>query len=932
MSSDGSVSMSNSAAGFKSHSRKAGMRPLAVCLGALVLICCSPRLLSGQSPAPLVSEVTVWVDGLPAPENIAGLISIRPGDPFSLKNVSACIKQMYKTGLFSDIRVEQSGEDRIALRFVLARKLLIRNIRFRGQTGISARRLRNALYSLREDSDFSEERLERAREELLRSLNAAGFFHPRVETTWTRKPEAPEVDLVFNVQAGMRARVGTVEIVGGGVVSPDELRKEMKIREGDAYIPVDFEADLERLRRLYSRLGYRRAEVELADERLDDRLRTVALTLRINPGERIEIVIQGADVPARLVEPIWEERIFEEWGVNEGEVRILSYLREKGYIFASIKSSIERENSVIRIIHSVSSGRKYRIRAVRFNGLSHFSESGLKQKLALPERTLFWGAVDGKRVFDLPREIKVFYQAEGFPDIRVALNFLPDNGNATAVYEVEEGKRDRIGSISIEGASLLTPETLRSRLSLFEGGPCFPPEIQREVGKLEAFYLDQGVRGTRVEARTEALGDGLFRVRFLIAEGEAVKIQNLIITGNVVTRRSAIMRELRIREGDAALAEKIQASKRNLEKLGVFSEVKVEEVPVSRGEENLIITVREGERNYASLGVGLETKNEPWTAALFDVDLRLRGTAEFMRSNVFGRAASLSFVSQFSLAEKRAVVSWEQPYFLFNFPLQSYLNAWVEEEDRESFGFEREGLSLTGIRPIFSSLTLLATLRYSRTTLTYLEVTPSEIDRQFYPYSATSFSTSVIREKRNDAFNPERGYFASLALEWAFPLFQTESDFLKGVFKIQRFYPIAPKVSLNSTFRFGLGMGRMPIHERFFGGGSNSFRGQEFDELGPRDPASGNPIGGKALFLFNLEAAFPVVSALPALSAAVFYDAGSIFFNRSDFSLQNLEHALGFGVRYRTPLGPVRLELGWNLTNPERKGKPIVFITIGHVF
>jgi outer membrane protein insertion porin family len=908
------------------------MRTLAVCLGALSLVCFSPGLLSGETPAPPVSEVTVWVDGRPAPENIAGLISIRPGDPFSLKNVSACIKQIYQTGLFSDIRVERSGEDRIALRFVLARKLLIRNIRFRGQTGTSARRLRNALYSLREDSDYSEERLERAREELLRALNAAGYFHPRVETTWTRKPQAPEVDVVFSVQAGVRARVGSIEIVGGGVVSSDDLRREMKIREGDEYVPLDFEADLERLRRLYSRLGYRRAEVELADERLDDRLGTVDLTLRINPGERIEIVIQGADVPRRLVEPIWEERIFEEWGVNEGEVRILSYLREKGFIFASIQSSIERANSVIRVIHSVSPGRKYRIRAVRFDGLRHFSESGLKQKLGLPERILFWGTVDGKRIFELPREIKAIFQAEGFPDIRIALNFIPGNGNATAVYEIDEGKRDLIGSISIEGASLLTPETLRSRLSLVEGGPYFAPEIQREVGKLEAFYLDQGVRGTRIESRAEALEDGLFRVRFLIAEGEAVKIQNLIITGNQVTRRSAIMRELEIGEGDPALAERIQASRRNLEKLGVFSEVKVEEIPVSRGEENLIISVREGERNYASLGVGLETKSEPWTSALFDADLRLRGTAEFMRSNMLGRAASLSFVSQFSLAEKRAVVSWEQPYFLFHFPLQSYLNAWVEEEDRESFGFEREGLSLTGIRSIFSGLTLLTTLRYSRTTLTYLEVTPSEIDRQFYPYSATSFSASVIREKRNDAFNPERGYFASLSLEWAFPLFQTESDFLKGVLKIQRFYPLAPKLNLNSTFRFGLGMGRMPIHERFFAGGSNSFRGQEFDELGPRDPASNNPVGGKALLLFNLEAAFPVFSALPALSAAVFYDTGKIFFNRSDFSLQDLEHALGFGVRYRTPLGPVRLELGWNLTDPERKGKPIAFITIGHVF
>ncbi len=124
----------------------------------------------------------------------------------------------------------------------------------------------------------------------------------------------------------------------------------------------------------------------------------------------------------------------------------------------------------------------------------------------------------------------------------------------------------------------------------------------------------------------------------------------------------------------------------------------------------------------------------------------------------------------------------------------------------------------------------------------------------------------------------------------------------------------------------------MPIHERFFAGGSNSFRGQEFDELGPKDPVSGNPIGGKAMALFNFEAVLPLLAAVPNLGGALFYDVGNVFANRSDLRLADLEHALGLGVRYRTPLGPIRLELGWNLTDPARKGKPIVYFTIGNIF
>jgi outer membrane translocation and assembly module TamA len=141
-----------------------------------------------------------------------------------------------------------------------------------------------------------------------------------------------------------------------------------------------------------------------------------------------------------------------------------------------------------------------------------------------------------------------------------------------------------------------------------------------------------------------------------------------------------------------------------------------------------------------------------------------------------------------------------------------------------------------------------------------------------------------------------------------------------------------PRLLFGGTFRLGLGMGKMPIHERFFAGGSNSFRGAEFDELGPKDSKSGVPVGGKALILFNFDLSFPVLSSLPNFSGLVFYDIGNVFYNRSDVDLSDLQHAIGLGVRYRTPLGPVRLELGWNLTDPERRGHPVAFITLGNIF
>jgi outer membrane protein assembly complex protein YaeT len=879
-----------------------------------------------------IGKVEVWVDGAPNTENLERLVSIQPGDPFSLSAISESIKQIYQSRLFSDVVVERSGTEKVDLRFLLTRRITVRKIRFRGEKGLSGRMLRNSLYAVQEFTYFSEEQLGPAVDELKRALADHGYFQPSIQAAAEVVEGTPQVDVVFDITAGARYAISDIRFRGNADVTEAELKKAMKTKEGDLYSLSRLDQDLERLRQLYSRHRYPRAEVELSAEDFFPENGTVSLLIRVDPDERIDIRISGAEVPVSLVLPIWQERIFEDWGLVEGEARILDYLRQKGYLLAVVRSRVERADSAIQVIHEVEPGLKVKIVDVDFRGNTYFSASRLRNELGIADRSLFFGALDGERVHELSQEIQTLYELEGFPSARVDLDFSLDGSKARAVYRIEEGRQQRIQAIEITGVSLFSHEVIRSQLGIKEGGPYFRPFIQREVEKLSTFYLDQAVRGTRVEPLVEPLGDDLFKVVLNIREGRYIRVKSLFVSGNRSTRDSVIKRELRIAEGDLARADLIAKSKQNLENLAVFSEVTVEEVPISPEAEHVIITVREGEKNYAGVGIGIETLETFRSASsLLDASLRPRGTAEYMRANMFGTAASLSLVTQFSLAEKRLVATWQQPYFL-GIPAETYINGWIEAQDMLSFAFEREGVSITGMKPLPWGFDLLLTLGYARTTLTRLDVPPNEIDREFYPYSKTSLAPSLVWERRDDAFNPGRGYFSSLALEWAFPLFQTESDFLKGLYKHQRFFPLASRFLLGSTFRLGLSMGKVPIHERFFAGGSNSFRGAKFDELGPKDPNSRVPIGGKALILFNFELGFPLVSSLPNLSGVVFYDVGNVFYNRSDVDLRDFEHAVGLGVRYRTPFGPVRLELGWNLSDPERRGKPIAFITIGNIF
>jgi len=266
--------------------------------------------------------------------------------------------------------------------------------------------------------------------------------------------------------------------------------------------------------------------------------------------------------------------------------------------------------------------------------------------------------------------------------------------------------------------------------------------------------------------------------------------------------------------------------------------------------------------------------------------------------------------------------------------MQTYLNVWMEREARESFTFDRQGVSLTAIKSVSKDLLFLTTLRWARTNFVILLIEESEVDRQHRPFSAASFSGSFIWDRRNDPFHPEKGPFLSFVLERAFPLFKSESNYLKSFIKYQHFIPVLSRVTFSATSRFGLGGGKkpIPVHERFFAGGSNSFRGAKFDELGPKDPVSQKPVGGQALFLLNFELTFPLIPAIRDLSGVLFYDKGNVFEKTADISLRSLQDAVGVGIRYRTPLGPVRLEVGWNLDAVEGERKPLVFITIGNIF
>ena len=880
-----------------------------------------------------IKSVIVLINGESREGGLEELIPIVQGDLFSLKSIRDAVKYIYKSGLFADVQVSIGAGPELDLTFSLTKNLFVRNIQFRGYEDVSRKKIRDNLFVLQEGHSFSSEKLSKAVDEVKNVLENEGYFSPEIETSTDVDQENSQVDIRFDIRSARKYTVGEISFEGEILVSEAALKKKMLTVTGKDFIPAVLEEDLDRIREIYLEMDYQRVKVEIVEKTFEEENGRVSFLLKVTPYEKIEIVVEGADIPLELLKPIWEARVFEEWSLSEGEAKIINYLREKNYLFSYVTSSIKSENENFYVNYKVILGEKVRILDIEIKGTSFLTPSQIREELGIPERISFFSKINGDRLYELPREIEFLYRTKGFSETKVALNFMKQANGTKPIIFIEEGQQEIIDQISMEGSHSFSDEQLLLEIGSSEEGAFFQPNIQRDVDRLENYYLNQGFRDSVIRAVVQQGEEGNYSIHFQIEEGRKVFVDKIIISGNEVTQKNIVLRELQIKEGDVAFYDSIMGTKRRIEGLGVFTQVKIEEIPVSADRINLLISLIEGQRNYASLGLGLETKNIPKSFAVWDYMIRPRGTAEFIRSNIFGSTAQLSLVGQVSLREQRAVASWEQPYFL-GIPTQMFVNAWLEREERESYSFERTGFSLSSFYSLSKKeeMILLTTMRYARTTLFELWVSESEVDRQHFPFSTTSISGSFVWDRRDDPFNPERGFFLSSVLEWAFPLFNAESNYQRTFSKYQQFVPIIPRLTFITTTRLGLGRGRMPIHERFFAGGSNSFRGVEFDELGPQDPDSNNPIGGKAIVLFNFELTFPILSKMENLFGTVFFDMGNVFERRKQVSFVNFQNAVGFGLRYKTPLGPIRFELGWNLSVPPGERKPLAFITIGNVF
>ncbi len=853
--------------------------------------------------------------------NYRALLNFKEGDYFSYKNIRKSMDNLYRTGSFENIevKVETLPDRQLNVHFFMKNKYRINDINIREDTPLKKSTFTRAIFSLRKNAYFEPTDLRKAIEEIKGFLRSRGYNNPSIEYIVDRRQKEAGLSVKFIIRGGGITSVNKVNLT----VTPEKFYRSFNqhfiIKK---YIPHDVQQAIEKIKRDLKKQHYYFPEIAVKEVYLNPQKSSVDLNIDIHSGYRYLFKFEGMRENMGILSSIWEKKVFEKWAEAESRARILDFLKNKGYLNAEVESGIEVQDSTRLITFKVKKNRKYTLGNITITGNQAIPKNKLKELIKTGDQVydrLFGLRLDSLQV-DL-EVLKLFYYFNGFPFARIAMDLQLAKRTADIHFEINEGKKVTVESILVRGNNRFKSEEILGRLKTQVNGPFVEQRFNEDLDRIKELYYQAGY--TDIDIKPE-ISPGLKKsVLITINEGDTYKMGDLIVFGASKVQRNLIKNLFPLKRDGRFNRNQIDRFKNELENNGIFSEINIENIKKETGTMDVLVKVVPDDGKFYGFGIGWEDARA----------LRgsLRWTLEYQEQNIFRSYSSFAALFQIGTREDRIALSYDSPYFLKQ-KINSSLLLWNENETYPTYKFNRKGIGESIGKKITADSYILASLKWYRTTLKELDVSESGVDRLDIPFDTTAFSLVYVIENRDDPFNPREGEFFTSNLKIGFPLLEKDYTFFKFLWGYQKNFKFLKNGSFSFSVRNGFAAGDMSITERFFAGGLYSFRGTYNDRLGPIDPFTQEPRGGNAMVLFNLEATFPLVLVpIEDLYYCFFADVGNIFWRASDFDINKMERAIGFGIKYKTPLGPLRLDFGFNLRE-KAEHNFLVHIGIGNVF
>jgi outer membrane protein insertion porin family len=734
------------------------------------------------------------------------------------------------------------------------------------------------------------------------------------------EPQSQEKQSYITPQEPPAKFVTLIEVRGNKSISSNIIISKMKTRVGALYQENVISDDL---KRLYL-LGFF-SDIKIDTEGYKEGLKVIVSVVERPIIEKIAFVgIRRLTMKEdKLKESLKsKETQYLDYPNLAEDIRVLKKLYEKiGYSQAQIdyKVDIDEKNNKAKVLFSITEGKRIRVKDIVVEGNKAYS---IRRILKLMKTKRAWTFNPGVLKEEVLKEdierIKSFYRKGGFTDVKVSYEVKAHSKKPYLLYitiKIQEGKKYLVGTLNIQGNKDISRKDILVKLTECTPGRVFNQEaLKEDITNIQSLYFDRGYIFAQVQEVTSLNPyTGRIDIVYNIVESEIAYVDKIKIRGNIKTKDVVIRRELRIKPSDRFDGEKLRRSKERLQNLGFFEEISYDTDDTAvANRKDLVVEVKESKTGAFSFGGGyssvdqfvgfieIEQKNFDWKNFPYFTgggqDLKLR--------------ASLGTISSgFDL-------SFTEPW-VFDYPVSFGFDAYRRSHKREEdvgYGYDEDvtGGDLRLAKEISEYLKADLMYRYDRIEITNIEDATSDLKNEEGKNTISSLEFGLTFDSRDNVFDPTKGNILSGALEGAGGPFGGDKDFFKFFGRASHYFPLFRGSVLELRGRVGLAEAygdsdSVPIYERYFAGGAYTIRGYQERKIGPIDPVSKDPLGGESLLVGNAEYTYPIFNFL---KLACFYDIGNVWSKLNDIGSGGLKAGAGFGVRIKTPIGPIMLDYG----------------------
>ncbi|MGC2450382.1 MAG: POTRA domain-containing protein [Candidatus Sulfotelmatobacter sp.] len=712
----------------------------------------------------------------------------------------------------------------------------------------------------------------------------------------------------------------------------------------------------------------------------------VSFTVEVGPmvtirteGAKLSVIPFLASRDMKKLIPIYSEGAVDQELVEEGQRNLTDFFQKKGYYDVKVTTEFHKQPDEVAVVYKIDRGRKHKVARITFHGNYAIGTKDLLAEVTV-KKSHIWthGRLSQKLLKQSASNVEALYRDRGYEEVKVTPRTVDYEPKIDVDFDIDEGQQTLVDDVQVTGnqniayAQLTAPNGFQQRA----GEPFSPRKMTDDRNRISANYLNRGYLNVEVKASTKPVGGDRHRVNvsYAINEHQLVRTDDVVYLGQERTRQWLLTKTTQIAPETPMRRGSLLEAESRLYDLNIFDWASVgPRKPITtQNDETALVKVHEAKRNDITYGFGFEVSHRGGNVPTGTVALpggggsiglngyqiapsqstfaSPRGLIEFSRHNMRGMGETASGSILASQLDQRLLTTYTQPHFIK-----------TEWKSLSSFSLERNSenplftaalgdLSFQLERALSHKTNTRLQIRYdfNKTDLSHILVQDLVLP-QDRSVRLSTFSATLIRDTRDKPLDAHRGMFGTLDLGITPTALGSSANFTK-LFGQYAFYKSLHSVVLANSIRIGLASpfanSFVPTSQLFFSGGGTSLRGFPIDEAGPQrlvpfcnvlQGQSGCvditvPVGGKQLFILNSEVRFPL-GIMKALGGVVFYDGGNVYsaINLHDFA-NNYTNTVGFGFRYATPIGPIRIDIGRNL-NPVPGINPTqYFITIGQAF